>query len=148
MILTEHFTTEEFIKSSTATRRGINNAIPGPLLGNAKMMAEALEKIRAHYGKPMVVTSCYRSPELNKAVGGSKTSSHCHALAADFTVTGESNIDVCRKIPELLGDFDQVINEFPESGGWIHLGLTTGDPRGMILTARKINGKTTYTKGL
>lgn len=146
MILTEHFTTDEFEKSSTATRLGIDNTVPGQLLTNAKLMAEALEKIRAHYGKPVVVTSCYRSPELNRAVGGSASSSHCHALAADFTVAGENNAEVCLRIPEILGEFDQVINEFPGRGGWVHLGI--GGDRKQLLTAAKRGGKTVYTPGI
>lgn len=148
MILTEHFTSAEFEKSSTATRLGIDNSIPGPLLTNAMLVAKALEVIRAAYGGVAVkVTSGYRSSKLNVAVGGSKTSSHCNMLAVDFTVSGRENIQVCQDIPNILEDFDQVIYEFgPKPKGWIHLGL--GGSRKQLLSAVKRNGKTTYLQGI
>lgn len=147
MKLTPNFTLEEMQRSSTAIRLGLDNTIPAGLISNARRVAEALEVIRAHFKAPIHVTSCYRSPAVNTAVGGSKTSAHSSASAADFEVQGVANIDVCRAVAELIPDFDQVINEFPENDGWIHLGLTRGEPRRQKLTAVKRDGRTVYLQG-
>jgi len=145
MNLTKNFTLEEMSRSATAIRLGIDNTIPTDLIENARLVCHALEKIRAYYARPIKVTSCYRSPALNKAVGGSKTSDHCEAQAVDFEVVGVPNVEVCQAIPDILGSFDQIIYEFgPE--GWVHLGI--GGIRLEKLTAVKENGKTVYKRGI
>jgi hypothetical protein len=146
MQLTTNFTREEMESSSTATRLGIPNICPEALLGNMAEVAANLELIRAHYDAPVRVTSCFRSPELNKAVGGSATSAHCFAHAADFEVQGVPNIDVCRWVAENIKGFDQVIYEFGASG-WCHIGFG-GATRGELLSATKVNSQTVYSKGL
>jgi hypothetical protein len=108
-------------------------------------VAARLEEVRAHFGKPVRVLSCYRSPAVNAAVGGSKTSAHRYALAADFFIPGVSVIDVARWCADNIKDFDQVIYEF---GQWVHLGFSEIEPRGKLLTAEKVNGKTVYRDGL
>lgn len=145
--LTEHFTVKEMTHSETAIRRGLDNTCPDGLKANMKRVADALEILRAHYGTPIRVTSCYRAPAVNKAVGGSPTSAHRFANAADFTVSGVPNIEVCRKVPELIPDFDQVIYEFGPSG-WVHLGFTNKAPRKQMLSAVKRDGKTVYLPGI
>jgi len=146
MKITEHFSLSEMERSETATRHGIENHIPDELMPNVRRVADALETIRAHYGAPIHVTSCYRSPEVNKAVGGSQTSAHRFASAADFEVQGVPNIEVCRAIPQLIPDFDQVIYEFGPSG-WVHLGFAK-EPRRQQLSAVKRDGKTKYLPGI
>ena len=147
MKLTEHFTLEEMTHSETASRLGLDNSLPEELRPNALKVAEALEIIRAHFDSAVHVTSCYRAVAVNKAVGGSATSAHCFALAADHEVSGVSNIVVCRWIAENIPDFDQVIYEFGPSG-WVHVGFTNGKPRKQQLTAVKRDGKTVYLPGL
>ena len=147
MKLTEHFTTEEFERSSTAIRLGLDNTIPEEIMPNAKLMAATLETIRAKFSRPIRVTSCYRSPEVNKAVGGSPKSAHLNALAVDFTVEGFDNRRVCEILKTMLTNFDQIIYEFGESG-WVHLGLSKTAPRGEVLSAVKEGGKTVYKKGI
>lgn len=146
MRLTEHFTSEEMERSSTAIRNGLDNTCPPDLMPNMLLVASALEVVREHFGKPIHVTSCYRSPEVNKAVGGSPTSAHRFAMAADFEVAGVSNVEVCRWCIENVPDVDQVIYEFGELG-WVHMGFTHKEPRHEALSANKVNGKTVYTKG-
>lgn len=150
MKLTEHFTRCEMEKSAKAEQYDIPNVCPDDLLGNMTMVAMQLEKIRDHYGVPVDVSSCYRSPAVNRLVGGSKTSAHCSAMAADFTVRGIANIDVCRWASINIPEFDQIINEFPESesGGWVHIGFTHKTPRRQLMTANKGNPKTVYLNGL
>ena len=151
MNLTEHFTKEEFERSSTAIRKGMPNICPPELLSNMLDVANHLEIIRAYYDAPIHILSVYRSEAVNKAVGGSKTSAHSFAHAADFEVAGVANIEVCRWIAENIKGFDQIIYEFGEAG-WIHLGFTHGTPRGELLSATKemVKGKlkTVYKGGL
>lgn len=143
-ILTEHFTLEEMSLSTTGARLGLDNTIPVPLISNARMVAERLEKVRAHFGQPVRVLSCYRAPAVNAAVGGSKTSAHRFALAADFIAGSAPLIAVARWCAENIEDFDQVIYEF---GQWVHIGFSN-TPRRQILTAVKENGRTVYHQGL
>ena len=145
MKLTEHFTIEEMQTSNTATRMGLDNTCPPELHQNMLHVAEQLEIVRAHYRKPLRVLSCYRAPEVNTAVGGSKTSAHRFAMAADFIIPGVPVVEVARWCAENLIDFDQVICEF---GAWVHLGFTRKTPRRQELTATKQGGKTVYTTGL
>jgi hypothetical protein len=145
--VTPHFTWRELLTSSAAVRLGLDN-IPASddVYANMRRIAEALEAIRTHFDRPIRVVSCYRSPDVNKAVGGSATSAHRFGAAADFTVQGTPNIDVCYAIPEVLADFDQIIYEFGPTG-WVHLGLAT-KPRRQPLTAVKVAGKTVYKQGI
>lgn len=143
--MTEHFTIEELSRSETATRKGIDNHIPHEYLPNAKRVAQTLEIIRAHFG-PVRVTSCYRGVELNRIIGGSNTSAHCRAMAADFEIEGHANIEVARWCAENIKDYDQVIYEFGPTG-WVHIGLAD-KPRRQQLTAIKEKGKTVYLPGI
>jgi hypothetical protein len=146
--LTGNFTLEELTRSATGLRLDLDNTLPTQFLRNAEQVAEALERVRAYFGdKPVRITSCYRSKAVNTAVGGSHTSVHMAAMAADFEVSGVPNIDVCRSIPEIIPEFDQVIYEFVPTG-WVHLGLTHELPRHQLLTAVKLGGRTVYKPGI
>ena len=149
MNLTPNFTQAEMERSSTAIRKGLDNICPDNLLPNMQKVADHLEVIRTHFNAPLRVLSCYRSPEVNKAVGGSKTSAHRFAMAADCTVDGVSVHDLCKWCADNIDDYDQIIFEFPERPDcWMHIGLTNGKPRKQLLTASKQNGKTVYQSGL
>jgi zinc D-Ala-D-Ala carboxypeptidase len=137
--LTPNFTLEEFTHSQTAARRGMLNVPPlgSPERANLQRTAEVMEEVRKLLGdKPVLISSGYRSPQVNKAVGGSKGSAHMHALAADFSCPSFGTpLQICKALhPHMrkLG-VDQLINEFPPDG-WVHLGLTAGEPRHMALT--------------
>jgi zinc D-Ala-D-Ala carboxypeptidase len=147
MKITEHFTKAEMERSSTAARLGLANICPPELVSNMVNVAAHLETIRAHFNSPIHVTSCYRSPAVNSAVGGSSTSAHRYAHAADFEVQGVANIDLCRWAAENIQDFDQIIYEFGATG-WCHIGFTSGTPRKQILSAVKIKNRTVYRQGL
>jgi uncharacterized protein YcbK (DUF882 family) len=141
------FTEKDLIKSETATRRGIDNSIAPEHRKNLSLILALLDEIESILGCQISVTSCYRSPKLNTAVGGSKTSSHSILLAVDFEVKGMSNLKVCETLSNKLKDYDQIINEFPETDGWVHVGISIGAGRKQKLTANKINGKTVYSQG-
>lgn len=145
--LSPHFSLAEMSYSPTAIRKGIPNK-PGPDAVKALTLLceKVLEPVRAHFGKPVRITSGYRSPRVNVAVGGSATSQHCLGEAADFTVEGESNLAVCQWLLQNL-TYDQLIAEFGESG-WIHCSYSAHRLRNQELTAKKIGGRTKYLPGL
>lgn len=149
--LTEHFTVEEMSRSEAAIRLGIDNTCPVDLLPNMLRVANALEVIRERLTSikgrnvPIHVTSCYRGPEVNKAVGGSPTSAHRFASAADCEAEGFGILELCRIAAEVIPDYDQIIYEFGESG-WMHIGFAKV-PRKQKLTATKKDGKTVYSQG-
>lgn len=151
MKLTDNFSLSEFEASDTAARLGIDNSIPKELMQNVVDLATWLQILRnrltKHLCKPVsiIVSSGYRCPKLNKAIGGSATSSHMSALAADIKVPGVSVDSLFELIRELMWDMpaDQVIHEF---GRWVHVGLAKAKsrPRNQFLYARKQSGKTVY----
>ena len=136
-MLSPHFTLAEFTDSQTAARKGLNNV---PAAGsqerkNLTRTAEVMEQVRTILGdKPILVSSGYRSPQVNAAVGGSKSSAHMSGLAVDFSCPGfGSPKQICRKLEphmKTLG-IDQLIHEYDS---WVHLGLSASAPRAMALT--------------
>ncbi|WP_347467500.1 D-Ala-D-Ala carboxypeptidase family metallohydrolase [Burkholderia stagnalis] len=149
MQLTPHFTLEEFTRSDTARARQIDNSPTPAAAANLRRLAQTLEQARVLLGDmPMQITSGYRSPALNRAVGGVPTSAHAQGLAADFVCSGYGPpLDVCHVLAASDLPFDQVINEF---GRWVHIGLAAdgATSRRQVLTARKVGGRTTYVAGL
>ena len=144
--LSEHFTLAELTVSQTALRKGIDNTPPPPVIAAlTALCGNVLEPIRKHFG-PVVVSSGYRSPALNKAIGGSASSDHCHGRAADFTVPGALDIDVAQWVMRHLR-YDQLILEFPPQG-WVHVSWRPANNRMQELTAKRINGRVSYLAGL
>ena len=110
-----------------------------------------LQPVRDEFGI-IRINSGYRSPALNKAVGGSKTSQHCNGQAADFESSKISNPNLAKWIEKNL-IFDQLILEFYDgvdpNSGWVHCSyVLDGSNRGKVMTALRINGKTQYKTGL
>lgn len=121
MRLSPHFTLEEMIHSDYAARHGLDNTPGGVVIGNLQRTCDMLESVRVLCGnRPIHVSSGYRGPDLNAAIGGSRTSAHMDGRAADFVVPGLSVRDVVERIIKAGFDYDQVIYEF---GRWIHLGI-------------------------
>lgn len=147
MNLSENFTLAEMIRSDAASRRGIDNT-PSPVIieNLTRLCLHVLEPVRAHFARPVIVTSGYRSPAVNSAIGGSGTSQHSQGEAADFTVHGVGNIEVCRWMEANL-TYDQLIYEFGESG-WVHCSWRKGRLRNMELSARRVSGKVVYVAGI
>ena len=142
--LSEHFTLEEAVFSSTAMRLGIANNPDDATLAIMQTAAVQLEKVRELLGFPMHVDSWYRSEPLNTAVGGAGHSAHETGWAIDFICP---DFGTPAKIAEaILGAglvFDQIIME----GAWVHISF---DPkaRTMALTATFVNGKASYANGI
>lgn len=137
MKLTTHFTLEEFIRSNTATRLKITNLPNKQQIANLlELCREVLEPIREAYGKPIIVTSGYRCPELNKAVGGVATSEHLQGMAADIRTLSDTKADnkklwmVCLEVLKHR-QFGQLINE--HNYDWIHVSYNASRNRRQIL---------------
>lgn len=131
MSLTPHFTLDELTASQTAARLGLDNTPPPEMVAALKRTAELLEEVRALLGKPVLVSSGYRSPAVNRAVGGAANSAHMLGCAADFSSPSfGSPIDICRAIARSDIAFDQLIHEFR---AWVHIAWAP-NPRKMVLT--------------
>jgi len=107
-----------------------------------------LEPARAHFDKPITVTSGYRSEALCEAIGSKKTSQHAKGQAVDFEIAGIPNIKIAYWLQNNV-DFDQLILEFynPDdpAGGWVHVSYNeAGANRKQVLT---YDGKS-YENGL
>lgn len=157
MQLTKNFTLDELTRSATATRLRLNNTPDERATTNLRQSARGLwQPVRDILGVPMVVSSGYRNPTLNRAIGGSTTSAHCYGLAIDFTAPRFGNTrQIAKKLATELKardiKFDQLILEFPDDHRtWIHLGYKSpsGKQRGQLLTAVKRGGRTVYLSGL
>ena len=150
--LTPNFTLAELTVSPTAKRLGLPNTPTQEHIANMKYVCEKiLEPVRLHFGKPIQVNSSYRSPAVNKAVGGSPTSQHSNGEAVDFEIPGVSNKVVADWVADNL-EFDQVILEFYNAkdganSGWVHVSIKrNGQNRKQRLIASKSkSGGTTYT---
>jgi len=145
MRLSKHFTLDEFIKSATATRLGIDNTPDEKVLNCIQALVDnVLEPLRVHYGRPIIITSGYRCPKLNKAVGGSSTSQHAIGQAVDIRSVSDSredNKELFDMILEMKLPFDQLINEFGYD--WVHVSFGPRNRR-QVLKAEKSGGKTVY----
>lgn len=141
MNLTPNFTLHEMEYSYTATRLGILNKIPPEGMPFCISILETvMQPLRDAVG-PLYINSGYRSPQLNRKVGGSKRSQHVYGpyrgAACDFVHSDFSVQHIAKKIVELSLPFDQLILEFTESrsGGWCHVSIPRlgREPRGQIL---------------
>ena len=151
MKLSENFTLHELTKSETALRKGLDNEPGEEELKNLTLLTEKiLQPVREHFG-PTKVNSGFRHPDVNSAVGGSKTSDHCKGMAADIEVPGVANADLAQWIVDNC-EFRQVILEFYTPGipdsGWVHVSYNPDDNKKQVLTAMKENRKTVYKLGL
>ena len=134
MNISKHISIKEATKSNTANMQSIAENI--------------FEPLREYIGEPIYVSSFYRSPDLNKAIGGSKNSQHCKGEAIDIDDVYSNkfkNVDYFNYIKDNL-DYDQLIWEFgdEESPSWVHVSYKANGNRGRTLKAYKENGQTKY----
>lgn len=132
MNLSTHFTLDEFTASDTAQRLSINNDLPIELLSSAIESAGMMERIRWHLGIlagkpiPIIVTSGYRCPELNRKIGSSDISDHRKAMAFDFKAPAfGSPLQVCQALAPVVSvlGIGQIIYEH----SWVHVSTRTPD---------------------
>lgn len=150
--LTANFSLNEMVKSETALRHNLPNDPTPEVTANLKTLCEKiLQPVREHYGKSVKINSGYRAPDVNAAVGGSKTSDHCKGQAADIEITGVANAELAEYIAQNF-EFTQVILEFYTQGipdsGWVHVSYDPANLKKQTLTAVKKDGKTVYLPGL
>lgn len=144
MHLTQHFLLSEFIDSPTATSLGIDNTPNAGVIANLQALANAVcEPARQGLRFPIRVTSGYRCPNLNTAVGGSSTSQHVKGEAVDLVC--EDNRKLFDYIRQYL-PFDQLIYEFGDDNApaWVHVSYSRRYNRRQVLRAVRRNGKARY----
>jgi zinc D-Ala-D-Ala carboxypeptidase len=131
MQLSPNFSLGELVYSETAEQNGIDNTPPAEIVENLKRLAAGLEAVRTLLGAPLEISSGYRCPALNEAVGGSASSQHVQGLAADLACPAfGSPLEVAQAILRSGMEFDQCILEY---GRWVHLSFSDA-PRGRLLT--------------
>lgn len=151
MQISEHLSLAELIRSESAKRNGISNMPSAEHIINLRLLAEKIfEPIRLHFGKPILISSGYRSIDLNNIIKGSKSSQHSTGEAIDIDMDGTeiTNKQIFDYIKANL-KFDQLIWEFgtDKNPDWVHVSYeSTGKQRKEVLRAKKVNGKTIYNK--
>lgn len=124
MKLSAHFDLDEFVRSNTATKYGIDNTPPPDVVRRLWSTAGHMEMIRALLGKPILISSGYRCAALNKAVGGVANSAHQTGYAVDFTCPDYgSPYKIAMELANSPSiSFDQLIQEVT----WVHISF---DPK-------------------
>ena len=149
MKISKHVSYKEGVYSTTALRLGLKNDPTDAHLKNMKLVSEKIfEPLRMHVGGPIKINSFYRGPELNKAIGGSSKSQHCHGQAIDIddTYGHASNAEMFNWIKANL-NYDQMIWEFgtDENPNWVHVSYVSEEEnRNRCLKAYREGGKTKY----
>lgn len=128
----KYFTIKELSHSDTAVARGIDNYPTAEAIHNlTKLVENVLDPLREKHGKPIRVSSGYRSAILNRSVNGATSSQHRLGEAADITVgSKEEN----RKLFEIIRQelpFDQLIDE--KDFSWVHVSFREGKNREQVL---------------
>ena len=142
MNLSKHVTLQEFENSPTATTHGINNKMSLSQIESAKLLCEnVFEPLRIHLNTPIKISSGFRCVQLNRMIGGSKTSQHTKGEAMDIKIDAKGFNFIKDKL-----NFDQLIWEFgnDEQPSWIHVSFSSRN-RKQVLKATKKNGKTIYS---
>ena len=141
MKISKNFILQEFLVTNT----GLNNQLTSEALANIEYLAtKLLQPLRDAYGKPIRITSGYRSAEVNKAVGGSPTSQHTKGQAVD--IVAEDNKALFDLIKSSF-DFDQLIWEYgtDKQPDWVHVSLKkTGNRKQIMRAIKNKSGKTLY----
>ncbi|MCC8146444.1 MAG: D-Ala-D-Ala carboxypeptidase family metallohydrolase [Bacteroidales bacterium] len=147
--ISEHISYKEAVYSNTALKHNLNNAPGENHIKAMELIAEnVFEPARNYFMEPILITSFFRSPQVNKAIGGSRTSSHLKGEAIDMkapTNAGYTNADLFEYILEKL-EFDQLIWECGNyyNPDWVHVGYKIRGNRKQILRCLKQNGKKIY----
>ena len=136
--LSEHFALRELTKTNT----GIDNVPNEEQVNNLKRVCQWLERLRSKRNEPIIINSGYRSPQVNKAVGGAANSNHLTGCAVDIRVAGMEQLlryavilldiaDECRE------DFDELLMERNAKGTyWLHFAVRPEGNRRKIVFLR------------
>ena len=130
----KYFTLNELTASTTAKRKGIDNTPDATVKANlTALVANILDPLREAYGKPIVVSSGYRCPKLNRAVGGAAKSQHVTGQAADIHTLSDTPADNKKLFDLILSlklPFDQLINEY--NFNWVHVSYSPRNRRQIL----------------
>jgi hypothetical protein len=148
--LSENFSLAELTHSNTAVARGINNTPSATSVANLQALVDnVLQPLRTRLGRPVRVTSGYRSVATNRAVGGAASSQHTVGEAADIQVSGMNPFDVAEVIRQHL-PFDQLILTAQVRGnpsaGFVHVSFRANRLRRDLLT--NFRGTSGYQRGI
>lgn len=128
----KYFTLKELTRSATAEEKGIDNTPTPEVEKNLTLLVEnVLDPLRKLSGKPITVNSGYRCPELNKAVGGSKTSDHVKGFAADITGGSKEENERLFYLIKYNFNFKQLIDE--KNFSWVHVSYDPSNLKNQIL---------------
>lgn len=148
--ISDHISYAEATVSQTASRLGIDNKPnPAQLVAMQLVAKKCFEPLRNYAEGPLKVTSFFRCPELNIAIGGAKNSDHCLGMAIDIQslTPGKTNAELFYYCRQHL-QFKQLIWEFgtDEEPDWIHISYDPNNLKQESLVATRIKGKTVYTR--
>ena len=124
MKLSPHFTLSEMTASAKARSLGLANLPPPELMPRLVLLAEMMERIRSTLGVPITITSGYRSPPVNRAVGGVTSSDHTQGHAADFVAPRYGSAsDIAETLAPLVSvlGIGQIILEGVKGKQWVHV---------------------------
>jgi len=131
--LSEHFTLGEFTKSGSHPE--VYNIPSHEAIANLTNLSKWLEVLRERAGTPIRINSGYRSPQLNKRIGGVPTSNHLTGCAVDIRVSGMEQLIRYAAIlldyaDESKQDFDELLIEKNRYGAiWLHFAVRPKDNR-------------------
>ena len=136
----KYFTINELCVSGSHPKLAVMPEKGTSIYNNLLYLIERLDMIREKWGGPIICTSGYRSPALNKAVGGSKTSAHLTGMAADIHPKSGSIMVLAALIATMDMEFDQLILERCSTKNgeivgcqWLHVGFSRTKNRNQIL---------------
>ena len=138
--LSKHFSLDELISTSLI----YDNTPSEHIIENLKRTCAEMEKVRALFDKPIVVTSGFRSSMVNNSIGGAKNSDHLYGFAVDFKIEGFTPYEIVEKIAESDIEFKQLLNEFQR---WVHISFEPGKNRKEVLTSSTGKVKPVWTAG-
>ncbi len=124
-----NFTMSELLHSDIAEKYNISNIPDKKSLDNLlDLIVHCLQPIRNYIGKPMIISSGYRSPRLNghPLINGASNSQHTTGNAADFTIKGMTPKQIVEKVKASGVQYDQLINE---KNCWVHISFNKGNNR-------------------
>lgn len=145
--LSPHFTLDELLTSEAAARHGIDMTPSLEVIANlTRLCVTVLEPLRASCGGPVIVTSGYRPPALNRLIGGAPGSAHLSGRAADIVTPSMS----VRALAVRAGGIHQTDKTICEFDRWVHVQVAQNGnaPRRELYTAYREAGRTVYARGL
>lgn len=130
LMLSEHFSVDEFTFSATAQAMGIDNSPGSCELANLRFLChEVLEPARRVLGEPIHITSGYRCLALNRAVGGVAQSYHVRGLAADLHIVSDAHASRLADALNAQPYCDLILVEHANGASWLHVQVRRLSPR-------------------